>query len=201
MITDLMIDLETLGETPDAAILQIGACAWDMSVQIESYDQLASANQTFSVAIDLQSSLNRGRTVGGGTFYFWMRQPDDVRRAVTGAFVPIQVAFAQFFDWMQTLGMIKLSNGFEGHVWAWPSQFDLPILASSYRAVRGSEAKLPWARRMERDARTFCVALGRDEMRGAPKLLGAPNHIGDYDAVAQAMEVQSYTRLFPRRQS
>lgn len=191
-ITDIMIDLETIGETPDAAIIQIGACAWDENVLIEGYDQLAAAGQTFSVNVDLQSALNKGRTVGGDTFYFWMRQPDEVRDSVMHGLVPLQEALTSFIWWMQRLELVSLSREYSGRVWSWPAQFDLPILHSSYRAVRGTKAKLPWHRRMERDARTYCVALGREEMQGAPKLLGAPEHVGAYDAVAQAMEVQYY---------
>jgi hypothetical protein len=65
---DCMLDLETLGRSSDAVIIQIGLCAFDF--RTEESDAGVELN------IDIQRSLEAGFWVDGGTVEWWMNQPE-----------------------------------------------------------------------------------------------------------------------------
>ena len=197
MTLDLMIDIETFGETPNAPIVQIGACMWDMDEPI-NFARLQENDKTFFANVDLQSSLDLVRKVDGDTIYWWMKQSDEARESLLFPRVPLGEAIGAFVWWMQRKDPdISFMTPFAGRVWAWPPSFDLVIMRSSYRDARGANARLPWRRRMEMDARTYCTAAG---IRGvddpAPKRADGIAHSALDDALAQAAEVQrAYWKL------
>lgn len=197
MTLDLMIDIETFGETPSAPIVQIGACMWDMDEPI-NFHRLEVNGRTFTCNVDLQSSLDLGRNVDGSTISWWMKQSDAARESLTRDPMPLGSALSHFIWWMQRNDpTITHAEPFAGRVWAWPPSFDLVIMHSSYRDVRGAQARLPWRRRMETDARTYCTAAGlRTVDDPAPKRAIGIAHFAVDDALAQAVEVQrAYRKL------
>lgn len=196
MTLDLMIDIETFGETPNAPIVQIGACMWDMDEPI-NFARLQENDKTFFANVDLQSSLNLGRKVDGSTIYWWMEQSEEARQSLLHERRSLREAFMYFVSWMQRKDPdISFMTPFAGRVWAWPTSFDLVIMHSSHRDLY-PQTRLPWRRRMETDARTYCTAAG---IRGvddpAPKRSDGIAHSALDDALAQAAEVQrAYWKL------
>lgn len=73
-MNDIMIDLETLGNTADAPIIQIGA-VW--------FGRDGTTGPEMELTLDFDSACTR-RRVDGGTVAWWMRQPDEARQAVLG---------------------------------------------------------------------------------------------------------------------
>lgn len=71
----VMLDLETLGNGPDAAIVAIGAVAFDPA--------RGTLGDTFYRVIDLESALAEGATVDGSTLKWWLGQPDAARRELS----------------------------------------------------------------------------------------------------------------------
>lgn len=59
-----MIDLETMGLKPDAAIISIGAVCFDLNKR--------TIVDTFYRAVDLESAIANGGTVTGSTISFWI---------------------------------------------------------------------------------------------------------------------------------
>jgi hypothetical protein len=63
---DLMLDLETLGTSPDCVVVQIGACYFDSTT--------GEIGEEFRVNIDIDSCLREGFTVGGDTIKWWLTE-------------------------------------------------------------------------------------------------------------------------------
>ena len=72
----LMIDLETLATSTDAAVLTIGACKFDPKG--DDRDKATRNMPTFYRRIDLQSNLDLGRRVDENTLRWWCDQSGDV---------------------------------------------------------------------------------------------------------------------------
>ncbi|MDO9596702.1 MAG: 3'-5' exonuclease [Azoarcus sp.] len=130
----VMIDLETMGQTPDAAIVAIGAVAFDLTSCTISPD-------AYYQRITLASAMAAGGTVDAGTILWWMQQSVDARAEITRtagqtdlapALLLLREWFAEFADP-------------EAEVWGCGSDFDNVILASAYRNT-GIEQPWKWWR-------------------------------------------------------
>ena len=71
---DVMIDLETLGNTNNAVVVQIGACYFNRHT--------GEIGEKFSVNIDADSSLREGFEVTGSTIYWWLEQEYNARSSI-----------------------------------------------------------------------------------------------------------------------
>lgn len=139
MTTHIMLDLETLASTEDAAIIQIAAVAFDpVSGEIAS---------EFSVHIS--------KTIGHinpETVFWWMQQAaaSTVGKACAESDTDALAAVFYFGEWVKSLGEI-------GGVWSFPASFDLPVLSSAYAKAHLPK---PWHYRAERCARTVLALAG-----------------------------------------
>lgn len=111
-----MIDLETLGNSHDAAIIQIGACVFDKKEILESC----------GLDIDFKSACFAG-SVTGDTIQWWMQQDDAAIKSVSkpDGRMTIQSALYSFEEWCKQYEI--------EHFWA-HATFDFPILQNAYRA-------------------------------------------------------------------
>lgn len=73
-MNDVMIDLETLGNTHDAPVIQIGA-VW--------FSRDGRLGPELKMTIDFDSACTK-RRVDGGTVAWWMRQDEEARKSVLG---------------------------------------------------------------------------------------------------------------------
>lgn len=71
---DVMIDLETLGNSNNAVVVQIGACYFDSGT--------GEVGDTFQVNVDAESSLRAGFEVSGSTIYWWLGQGTDAQTSI-----------------------------------------------------------------------------------------------------------------------
>ena len=118
---DVMIDLETLGTGPSAAIIAIGAIAFDLET-----NQLGPK---FYTAVSLASSVGEGGMMDADTVQWWMRQ-SDAARAVFNAEnkSDIEGALIDFETYL-----IDLPCEFnDRRIWGNGSDFDNVILRSAY---------------------------------------------------------------------
>ena len=135
-MTDVVLDLETLGTTSDSAVLSIGAVA------------LVEPREDFYVVIDKPSGA-----VDAGTVLWWLRQHEAVRGAVQSG-QPEVSALLLFADWL------ALRRG-EGTLRLWGSEdFDTVILGNAY-GRNGMER--PWHYQEPRGLRTLFEFRGIDE--------------------------------------
>lgn len=122
-MTDVMLDLETMGTSANAAIVAIGAVEFDI--------ERTFIGRKFYAVVNLQSAIENGGVVDGDTIRWWLGQSDEARAAIRVGDEHINVALIQFSGWLDP----------EARVWGNGAAFDNVILASAYRR---SQIELPW---------------------------------------------------------
>lgn len=71
---DVMIDIETLGNTKNSVICQIGACYFDRYT--------GEIGEKFKVNIDARSVIKSGATMDADTIYWWLNQSEEARQSI-----------------------------------------------------------------------------------------------------------------------
>lgn len=173
MLSDVMIDLETLDVLPTATILTIGAVKFD-----PFGDDLNEPNcEKFYVKIDIDSCDAIGGTVSPSTVEWWASQS---KEAQDDAFDPsnrisIEEALNQLY---------KFCWGAK-RVWSHGVGFDLIILENYFRKI---EKAVPWQFWEMRDTRTlFDIGIN-------PERATVTAHNALADALDQALGVQRVYR-------
>lgn len=171
----IMIDLETMGTSPSAAIVAIGAVIFDEH----------TLRDQFYANVDLQSAIDSGATVDGSTVMWWLKQSDAARAAITDPETtrPIREALEDFAAFTR----LAAQHGLEG-VWGNGASFDNVLLAESYRRL-GMDRPWPfWLDRCYRTMKNLHTSVPVDHTGVAHNALD--------DAVAQAMHLQRMWRLY-----
>jgi DNA polymerase III epsilon subunit-like protein len=175
MKTDIMIDLETLATSTDAAILTIGAVKFDpFGKDVEEPDM-----DSFYVKVDLDSCHDLGLTVSDDTVAWWANQSKEAQDEAFGTEnrVHIRDAFDQLY---------KFCWGAK-RVWSNGSGFDIVICETVFKRLQKA---CPWNFWQTRDCRT-AFDLGINPNR--PPVL---QHHALQDAWNQAVGIQNvYTTL------
>jgi hypothetical protein len=139
MLTDIMIDLETLATSPDAAILTIGAVKFDpFGSEIKEPEM-----DSFYVKVDLDSCDRIGLTTNDDTIAWWANQSKEAQAAAFDPTDRIQIedAFQQLY---------KFCWGAK-RVWSNGACFDIVICEHVFRKVGRA---IPWKFWEVRDVRT-----------------------------------------------
>ena len=117
----VMIDLETMGNGPNAAITAIGAVRFTTVGLAESFYEV----------VDLQSSVDAGMELDASTVMWWLKQGDEARMHLLQDASPLKAVLESFSEWLVV----------EAKVWDNGASFDNVILASTYRACK---LPIPW---------------------------------------------------------
>lgn len=168
-----MLDLETMSTRPHAAIVSIGAYAW----QPETGEQPAW-QPTFARNVDLGSCIRAGLHVDGDTVYWWLRQSDAARAALVNPQPEdVKDVMRAFLQWTAR------HLGRDGNLWSHGSNFD-EVIVREIAAMGGLPT--PWHYSRVRDTRTLFAEAGyrmpRTDDRGS-------GHQALADAEAQARSV------------
>ena len=139
MATEIMLDLETMGKGPRAAIIAIGAVAFDLNAP-DGEDPIKSR---FYSEVSLESSVAAGGELSPSTIMWWLQQSEDARKKFalqgkdeTAMNVPtITGASLLFTEWCTE----HLTS--DGSIWGNGSDFDNAILTSAYE---GQRRETPW---------------------------------------------------------
>lgn len=138
-MTHIMLDLETMGTAPNAAIVAIGAVCMTNTGKV--------CSEPFYRPVDLQTSLDAGLRADGDTVLWWMQQGAAARAAICAEDrATLTAALCMFRDWLPT------SSAISG-VWGNGAASDNVWIDSAFRAVRLHK---PWSYRQDRCYRTFC---------------------------------------------
>ena len=136
----VMIDIETMGLSPDAAITSIGAVVFDVYTGF--------VLEEFSVNVELKSCQDIGLSCDAETIEFWNRPENlDAYVAMSRDTVPITKALHEFSNWL--LQDTRIGNV---EVWANGVSFDLAVLRTAYLRTG---VEMPWRFYNERDYRTM----------------------------------------------
>ena len=171
MLNNVMVDLETLGTTADAAIISIGAVRFDL--ESDEID-----DNGFYASISIESNAVFKRTISEDTLKWWMQQSKEAQVVFTEPKVSLYAALVDFSDWIksfETADVFMWSNG---------ADFDLPMLIHAYdQAI----VEPPWKFYNNRCFRTYKNLPGAKDIRG-----GKPGikHNALADAIYQAQTLQ-----------
>lgn len=130
-MSDVMIDIETLGKSSNAVILALGAVFFDLDT--------GKLGEKFYEVIDLQSSLDVGLKVDGSTIIWWMEQSAASRAQfkVNAKKLPeVLEDFSIFLDKNSDLNKVK--------VWGNGVGFDNVILRNAYECFGRDVAPWNW---------------------------------------------------------
>lgn len=168
---NIMLDLETMGTGPDAAIAAIGAVVF-------SADGLGD---TFYAVPELASSVALGGQIDPDTVLWWLKQPDPARQALLTPTSSLLDALCRFAIWIDPVGAR------DAIVWGNGADFDNVILASAYR---NAHLPIPWRSYNNRCYRTLRAAFPDIPRR---KRTGTAHHALD-DARTQALHAVEILR-------
>lgn len=171
----VMIDLETMGDGPDAAIVAIGACIFDhKTIRIDV--------PLFSHTVSLVSSMMAGGQVSASTVMWWLKQSAVARRALESEpHGSIGMAIQQFRKWWGDLPEQPVN------VWSHGSTFDLVIMDQAHRRFGRS---VPWGFRQVRDTRTVFSSVKLNVLNeewAKATLIWPTQHVAHADACRQAL--------------
>ena len=146
-MNNIMIDLETMGIGPKAAIIAIGAVAFDL--------EQFMIGKTFYEVIDLESSMALGGTVSASTILWWMQQNDSARREFKKPGKHISIVLVEFSKWLTECG------GDDFLIWGNGCNFDNVVLRSAYE---NCQIITPWNFRQDMCFRTIRKILPKAEV-------------------------------------
>lgn len=133
-MTDIMIDIETLGTGTNAVVLSIGAVKFDI--------EKGKIGSTFHMALDIQEQMNAGRVVDAQTLAWWMKQPQEVLTPLFEKAKPVKEVLELFTRWAGK-NLYVHGNG---------AGFDITIMESLYSSMG---KKHFWKYNKIMDLRTF----------------------------------------------
>lgn len=137
MSRHVMLDLETMGQGKDAAIISIGAVRFNPK-EDNFQDQ-------FYKTVNLKSAQRAGGKIDAETVLFWMKQNDEARGILCGDdSVLIDTALNEFSTWLR-------EKPLEG-LWGNGSDFDNVILEGAYLRLAKTP---PWSYKVNRCYRTM----------------------------------------------
>lgn len=140
---DFMIDLETLGTSPNTMILTLGAVAFNPYT-----GEILGAPFYGKINTDSYRAYSQGFTFDHATLAWWMIQPDDARiEAFTGEREKLSDVLNNFVKWCR-----DVSKGKTIRIWSHGASFDVPIV--SY-ALSTAGLDIPWKFWNIRDTRTL----------------------------------------------
>ena len=135
---NLMIDLETLGISPKAPIISIGACFFDKE----------GIYETFYVTLDTGEQMDSGKRVAdSSTIKWWMSQEDAAKKVFKEDAIDTETALQTFVEFCLNHHDKKNTKP-----WGNGATFDISMLESIMSDYGISE---PWMFYNIRDLRTF----------------------------------------------
>ena len=160
----VMIDLETMGTTPESAIVSIGAVLFD-----PRYNQVSKT--TFYSELDWEG---QDRQICPDTQEWWTNQSPKAQAALDGL-DDLKSVLADFTNWLPD----------DCKVWGNGATFDISLMENAYRQL-GME--IPWKFWNVRDCRTVCD-MYESKRGGFNKKVGGDAHNALHDAKYQAQYV------------
>ena len=157
---EIMIDIETLANTPRSAIVTIGACAFNPDTDKISED-------TLYLCINPTSAQKHGGELMASTVLWWIGQPKAAQTALTSEnALPLPTAMQRLTDWV--VGHRENAPGGDLNIWANDPNFDCTILEYAYKVCNKT---VPWAFWEHKSCRTIAYIgkrLGYDIKRDFP---------------------------------
>ena len=158
-LIDITIDLETCSTTPNAAIMQLAAVAWDRNHDDSS--TLFNGMPILNVGVDLRTAVMDGFDFDPSTCRLWHSNKQQVKDVVLNLEAhPIKDVVVDFITW---IGDVRQTSGADAVcLWAQGSDFDIAIIRN---ALAKYGISLPMSQKFFRDARSICLEIGAHLLR------------------------------------
>ena len=157
---DVTLDLETCALCPTAAVMSIGAVAWDRDqVDTPFYEEgnMNNADYLYLRHVDLRSQFVNGFTFDQDTANWWASRSKEAKMAVTPPDCQpcdsVENVVVDFFKWLK-----EIANGDEICLWSQGSDFDIAILRNICQKY---QIDIPVSYKNFRDHRTFFLEGAR----------------------------------------
>jgi len=169
-VNDIMLDLETYGNTPGSMILSIGAAAFD--------DYTGEIDAGFYTVV-FEGGKDFGLHRDEGTVDWWKKQSDGARQVLKDCRQPDAPRLPAALDMLDDY--VRRFGGRDAQVWGCGSDFDNALVRSAYRAVDVARepAWMFWNNRCYRTLKSLYGASAIDRR-------GGTHHNALDDARAQA---------------
>jgi DNA polymerase III epsilon subunit-like protein len=141
MMNNLMIDIETLGVRPGAAIASIAIVPFDPNAG-------KVADEMFFATIDVKGQKEYSMHQEIETVEWWLSQPEEIR-AVS---FPDKPDFDDLSLALEKVQEYVLRTGKDVKVWSHGASFDIPILSEAFYSTG---LTIPWHFKNIRDTRTL----------------------------------------------
>ena len=166
---NIMIDLETMGTSSNAAICAIGAVEFDIEKGI--------LGREFYAIVNLKSAVEAGGVIDAETVKWWLKQSDAARQELLKLSLHIDTALQMFTEWLYASETEIKSIC----VWGNGADFDNVILRNAFDRLH---VPAPWSTWNNRCYRTI------KSMQPSLKIQRAgTHHRADDDARDQAQHL------------
>lgn len=153
-IINITFDLETCSLCPTAAVMSIGAVAWNADAEVNPFTDGFSGDYCFYRHVDLRSSFVDGFSFDKKTSDWWTTQKDDAKRSLLEydemPLRPIDIVIEEFFRFIRSVQAENSAK--EVKLWSQGSDFDIAILRNICRKYN---MEIPVCYKNFRDHRTF----------------------------------------------
>jgi len=175
-LTNIMLDLETMGRGPDAAIVAIGAVEFGLS---ESGAEVLG--RSFYRVVDLDSSVHHGGVMDAETVLWWLGQGEAARREL------IDRQAVNLPEALQEFACFIGQPGPQPYLWGNGAGFDNVILRRAYERLDVPPPWVHWHDRCFRTVRAENAHVPAPERRGT-------HHNALDDAMHQARHLMAIWR-------
>lgn len=182
---NVMIDIETLNEGPNAVILYIAAIQFNIQTEEILF--------TTKIPVSIDSCLRNGMEVNERTIEWWFKNDSKVIQEVilNDSKVNIEDALRRLNTFIAQCSYASNCNINDLYIWANSPRFDLGRLQNAYYKVFYDD--VPWSIRMERDVRT--IAGFNDGLKQTMKRLHRENN-REHDPIEDCrMQIQLISRI------
>ena len=181
--THLMVDMETMGNSPDAPIVSIGAVFFDPST--------GNTGAEFYQVVSLESSMSFGMKPDASTIQWWLKQSSEARSAIL---VDEAMGLLETLELLADFIAENAANGSHTvQLWGNGCSFDNVILRRAYALTDAPFAVPFWN---DRDVRTM-VELGKSV--GINPLFDIPFEGDMHNALSDARHQVKYVSAIWQR--
>lgn len=176
-MNQLMIDLETMGKSPNAAIVAIGAVLFDPVA--------GELGSPLYVKVSLEDAVRTGGVMDASTVLWWLQQSDEARAELLIERGDTLAAAL----WTLSEFLAPFTEVVPLYVWGNGATFDNVILSTAYERV---SLPKPWGYTHDRCFRTL-----KNLFPGLEPERSGPHHHALHDALHQAKHALAIAKAHP----